>query len=83
MRDFFKHNQTFVLALLVLGTCFVIIGAVLFKTHSENVQMFILGALITTVSSIISYYFGSSQGSKDKQKKLDEINESKKPADNN
>jgi membrane protein DedA with SNARE-associated domain len=77
MKDFFRNNQTFVLALLILGTCFVIIAAVLFKTHSENVQMFILGALITTVSSVISYYFGSSIGSKDKQKKLDEINETK------
>ena len=78
MKDFFKNNQTFVLALLTLGSCFIVITSVLFNSSDKDVQMFILGALITTVSSIVSYYFGSSTGSKDKQKQLDELKKDEK-----
>ena len=74
MKDFFNKNQSFILAILILGTCFIIIAIVLFRSVDKDIQMFILGALLTTITSIISYYFGSSTGSKDKQKKLDEIN---------
>lgn len=73
MKDFFKTNQTFLLALLTLGSCFIIISTVLFASSDKDIKMFILGALITTISSVTSYYFGSSTGSKEKQKLIDDL----------
>ena len=77
MKDFFIKNQSFILALLILGTCFIIISTVLFRSGDKDIQMFILGALLAKISSVVDYYFGSSIGSKNKQDQLDKISNAK------
>lgn len=37
----------------------------------KDIVVYILGALTTIVTQVVAYFFGSSQGSKDKQKALD------------
>lgn len=39
----------------------------------QNIVIYILGALTTVSTQVVSYYFGSSMGSKDKQKSLSDI----------
>ena len=39
----------------------------------KDIVIYILGALTTIATQVASFYFGSSQGSKDKQKSLDSI----------
>lgn len=41
------------------------------QDKSENIIIYILGALTTVSTQVIAYYFGSSQGSKDKQRSID------------
>lgn len=64
MKNFLNQNQRLVLAILTLGTCFILITIVLLRTSEKDVQMFIVGALLTIVTSILGYYFGASRDSK-------------------
>lgn len=76
MKEFIKNNTAIVLAFLTLGTCFIIISFALFKGYDDtnkDVVMFILGFVCSTGTTIISYYFGSSTGSKAKQDILNKI----------
>ena len=43
------------------------------KTGMKDIIIYILGALTTISTQVAAYFFGSSQGSKDKQKALDNI----------
>lgn len=45
----------------------------------KDVAMFLLGALTTSVVSVVGFFFNSSQGSSDKQATLTRIAESKDP----
>ena len=47
----------------------------------KDILIYILGALTTVSTQVASFYFGSSQGSKDKQKSIDSItaNATRKP----
>jgi len=47
--------------------------AELATTGVKDIVIYILGALTTVSTQVAAYYFGSSQGSKDKQKSLDSI----------
>jgi hypothetical protein len=40
------------------------------KPEAKDILIYILGVLSAAVTQILSYYFGSSQGSKDKDRKL-------------
>lgn len=58
-----------ILALLVVSTAFSLIGVMMFRDLPENqeqILIFALGFITSAATQVLSYYFGSSQGSKDK-----------------
>ena len=58
-----------VLALGVVGLSFLLFAILIFvdvKAEAKDILIYILGVLSAAVTQILSYYFGSSQGSKDK-----------------
>ena len=64
-----------VLALSILLLTFVLFGVVMFndtpvEASRKDILIYILGVLSAIASQITSYYFGSSQGSKDKSDAL-------------
>jgi hypothetical protein len=62
-----------VLALGVVGLSFILFAILIFvdvKPEAKDILIYILGVLSAAVTQILSYYFGSSQGSKDKEDKL-------------
>ena len=64
-----------VLALGVVGLAFALFGVLLFievKPEAKDILIYVLGVLSAAVTQILSYYFGSSQGSKDKSELLKE-----------
>lgn len=66
-----------VLALSMLLMTFVLFGVVMFdnapvEATRKDILIYILGVLSAIASQIVSYYFGSSQGSKDKSDALKE-----------
>jgi uncharacterized membrane protein len=61
------------LALGVVALSFVLFAILIFvdvKPEAKDILIYILGVLSAAVTQILSYYFGSSQGSKDKEEKL-------------
>lgn len=64
------------LAILILGSCFLFWYMMLY-THIEKEKEILIaeitGALTTLAVGVVSYYFGSSQGSAAKQKQLDSM----------
>lgn len=64
------------LALLVLGSCFLFWYLMIFKdipTEKETMMAGITGSLTTLSMGIIGYYFGSSTGSAAKQKQIENM----------
>lgn len=66
-----------VLALGVLSLTFLLFGAVMFdesvvEPSRKDILIYILGVLSAISTQIVSYYFGSSQGSKEKSDQLRE-----------
>jgi hypothetical protein len=64
-----------VIALGVIGLSFALFTILMFvevKQEAKDILIYILGVLSAAVTQILSYYFGSSQGSKDKDNKLKE-----------
>jgi hypothetical protein len=62
-----------VLALGTVALTFVLFGIVLFadvKPESKDIIIYVLGALTSAVTMVLGYYFGSSQGSKEKDEKI-------------
>ena len=58
-----------ILALGVVGLSFLLFTILIFvdvKPEAKDILIYILGVLSAAVTQILSYYFGSSQGSKDK-----------------
>lgn len=65
-----------VLALLLLGSCFVMWYTILFKDIPQEKEMLvagIVGSLTTIAMGVVGYYFGSSIGSRNKQDQLDKM----------
>jgi hypothetical protein len=61
--------------IIVLGLFFVLIFTPsVIKAESKDVIIYILGALSAILGQVYSYYFGSSQGSADKQKTINSFN---------
>ena len=61
------------LALGVTGLSFVLFAVLIFvevKPEAKDILIYILGVLSAAVTQILSYYFGSSVGSKDKGDQL-------------
>jgi hypothetical protein len=66
-----------VLALSILLLTFVLFGVVMFdnspvEATRKDILIYVLGVLSAIASQIVSYYFGSSQSSKDKTEALKE-----------
>ena len=64
------------LAILILGSCFLFWYFMLFVEIPKDKEVMIAGVVgsLTTLSmGVVGYYFGSSQGSANKQKQLDSI----------
>lgn len=64
------------LALSLLLITFVLFGVVMFQSDPvdssrKDILIYILGVLSAISTQIVSYYFGSSQGSKDKSEALE------------
>ena len=58
-----------ILALGVVGLAFLLIGALMFTnvpTDQQQIIIFALGFITSSAGQVLSFYFGSSQGSKDK-----------------
>lgn len=57
------------LAIAVLVSSFILFAVLIFvdvRPEAKDILIYILGVLSAAVTQILSYYFGSSQGSKDK-----------------
>ena len=66
-----------VLALGIVGLTFILFGVVMFdaspvEASRKDILIYVLGVLSAIATQIVSYYFGSSQGSKDKSDQLRE-----------
>lgn len=62
-----------VIALGVLVLSFALFGVLVFievRPEAKDILIYVLGVLSSAVTQILSYYFGSSQGSKDKSEAL-------------
>lgn len=70
---FITKNITSILAIGVLTGSLIIATLVFFvdfPDSQENILIFVLGSLFSIATQVISYYFGSSQGSKDKSEAI-------------
>jgi len=70
---FINKIVTPVLALGVTALSFVLFGILIFvevTPEAKDILIYILGVLSAAVTQILSYYFGSSQGSKDKSAEI-------------
>jgi hypothetical protein len=62
-----------ILALGIVGVAFALVGVLMFiniPDSQENIVIYALGFLTSAATQVISFYFGSSQGSKDKSDAL-------------
>ena len=58
-----------ILALGIVCVAFLLVGILMFVNipdSQENIVIYALGFLTSAATQVISFYFGSSQGSKDK-----------------
>lgn len=64
-----------ILALTVVALTFILFYMLMFKTvgNEKDIIIYVLGVLSAVCTQIISFYFGSSKGSEDKQKQLDKL----------
>ena len=63
-----------ILALLILGSCFLMWYIIMFRDIPKDKEMLIAGIVgsLTTISmSVVSFFFGSSSGSAAKQKQIE------------
>jgi hypothetical protein len=64
-----------------VGLTFILFAVIIFvdvDANSKDILIYVLGALTSAVTMVLGYYFGSSQGSKEKSLQLDEILDKKK-----
>lgn len=62
-----------ILALGVVGLAFTLIGVLMFvntPTDQQQIIIFALGFITSAAGQVLSFYFGSSQGSKDKTEEI-------------
>lgn len=67
-----------ILALGIVALTFTLFGVVMFDdtpvdASRKDILIYVLGVLSAIATQIVSYYFGSSQGSKDKADQLREV----------
>ena len=64
------------LALGVVGLAFLLIGILMFVNtpgDQQQIIIFALGFITSAAGQVLSFYFGSSQGSKDKTKEIESM----------
>lgn len=69
-----------ILALGTVGLTFVLFVIIIFtdvKPEAKDILIYVLGGLTSAMTMVLGYYFGSSQGSKEKSKQLDDLLEKK------
>jgi len=70
------HIEKMVVPILALGTvalAFIFIGILMIKdvpTDQQQMVIFALGFITSSAGQVLSFYFGSSQGSKEKTKEI-------------
>ena len=77
---FINKIVTPLLALGTVGLTFVLFGVIIFvevKPEAKDILVYVLGGLTSAMTMVLGYYFGSSQGSKEKSKQLDDLLEKK------
>jgi len=70
-----------ILALGTVALTFILFLVIIFvevNAQSKDILIYVLGALTSAMTMVLGYYFGSSQGSKEKSAQLDEILDKKK-----
>lgn len=70
---FITKNITSLLAIGTVAGAMIMTGLVFFvdfPDSQENIIIFVLGFLSSAATQVLSYYFGSSAGSKDKDEKI-------------
>jgi len=70
-----------ILALGTVSLTFILFLVIIFvevNSQSKDILIYVLGALTSAMTMVLGYYFGSSQGSKEKSAQLDEIMDKKK-----
>ena len=78
---FINKIVTPVLALGTVSLTFILFLVIIFaevNTQSKDILIYVLGALTSAMTMVLGYYFGSSQGSKEKSAQLDELLDKKK-----
>ncbi len=81
--EFAPTLNKIVTPLLALGTValtFMLYAVIIFvdvDEQSKDILIYVLGALTSAVTMVLGYYFGSSAGSKEKSKQLDDLLEKK------
>ena len=71
--DLTKNINT-ILAIGVICLSFILFGVLMMievKSIAKDILIYILGVLSAAITQILSFYFGSSQGSKNKQAEID------------
>ena len=69
-----------VLALGTVSLTFILYAIIIFvdvNEQSKDIMIYVLGALTSAVTMVLGYYFGSSAGSKEKSKQIDDLLEKK------
>jgi lipopolysaccharide export LptBFGC system permease protein LptF len=75
MKDYSKIFQG-IMAVALITIVFALFGAVLFVSIEDtkrDIVMLLIGSCTTVLVQVVSYYFGSSTGSKDKSDQLNRI----------
>jgi ABC-type siderophore export system fused ATPase/permease subunit len=64
-----------ILALSVVALTFILFYILMFKQvgNEKDIIIYVLGVLSAVCTQVISYYFGSSQGSAQKQSQIDKL----------
>lgn len=77
MKNWLKEHIVEILAISCVLQFVVIMFYVLFKEvkSTDSTTLMILTSSGNVAMLVLAFYFGSSKGSKDKQAKLDKINE--------
>lgn len=76
-EKWFKENIMEILAICGIIQFLSVSLLVLFKAvkSTDNTTVMILTSSTMIAATVLNFYFGSSKGSKDKQNKIDEMNE--------
>ena len=77
---FISKIVTPVLALGTVGLTFILFTVIIFvdvNAQSKDILVYVLGGLTSAMTMVLGYYFGSSAGSKEKTKQIDDLLEKK------